>query len=131
MGLLSRGGVVTLGCKARSPVRGLSPGEQAAQAALGRTCFFNHRRSIRTGTGRIIRPFTSSMQTLETPSGPGSGSEAAARSVPVFVDGFERDEAPTTYRAEALCNTTCEFGCLADGRSLEIGATFFATSLLL
>lgn len=33
LGSLSRGGVVTPDCKARSPVRGLSPGKQTAQAS--------------------------------------------------------------------------------------------------
>lgn len=56
LGSLSRGGAVTPDSKARSPVQRLSPGKQAAQAALGWTCFFN-------SAGRIIRPFTSSMQT--------------------------------------------------------------------
>lgn len=55
-GLLSRGGVVTPDSESRTPAR--SAGSSRS------TLLLRNRSSARTGTGRIIRHFTSPMQRL-------------------------------------------------------------------
>jgi len=111
-GSSSRGGVATPGCKARSPVRGL---EQAVQTTLPRSgLLLGYRRSMRTGTGRIIRHFTSAMQALETRLLGSSLVRKPLHALPRCWSTAEREREreremrpPQLVWQEDLCNITC------------------------
>jgi hypothetical protein len=65
-GSSSRGGVATPGCKGLVPCSGAVPWQQGSAASSWSNLLLPQRRSIRTGTERIVQHFTSLMRAPET-----------------------------------------------------------------